>query len=137
MDEKLRRLFFGACCFLALAGGLLAQEPAPEESPEEEFNPLRAEQSLKVGEFYLRKKNYDAAIDRFHDAIRYKPSFALPHRRLGEAYEKKREKLLAVEYYGKYLEILPGAGDAEKVRKRIAKLEREIERDARRRTRSP
>lgn len=143
MDEKLKRLLLSACVFLAMAAGVCAQVPAPEEprdkeaKEEEEFDPLRAEQSLKIGEFYLRKKNYDAAIDRFHDAIRYKPNFALPHRRLGEAYEKKREKARAVEYYRKYLEILPAASDAEKIGKRIARLERDIERDARRRARSP
>jgi Tfp pilus assembly protein PilF len=143
MDGKLQRLLLYAFVLLAMAAGLCAQEPAPAEprnreaKEEEEFDPLRAEQSLKVGEFYLRKKNYDAAIDRFHDAIRYKPNFALPHRRLGEAYEKKREKAKAVEYYRKYLEILPAASDAEKIGKRIARLKREIERDARRRSRSP
>lgn len=143
MDGKPQRFFLAACLFLAMAAGLFAQEPAPAElrekkgQEEKEFDPLRAEQSLKIGEFYLRKKNYDAAIDRFHDAIRYKPNFALPHRRLGETYEKKREKAKAVESYRKYLEILPGASDAEKIGARIARLEREIERDARRRTRSP
>lgn len=137
MGGKLERVLLGFCCLLALGGALWAQEPAPKEPEEVEFNPLRAEQSLKVGEFYLRKKNYDAAIDRFHDAIRYKPDFALPHRRLGEAYEKKREKAKAVEYYRKYLEILPAARDANQIRKRIAKLERELERDGRSRPGSP
>jgi tetratricopeptide (TPR) repeat protein len=130
------RLIFGLLVVLALAAPLPAQEPEPAPPAEEEetFDPLRAEQSLKVGEFYLRKKNYEAAIDRFHDALRYKPNFALPHRRLGEAYEKLGEREKAVEHFRKYLEILPAAGDARRVQRRIERLEREIERRALRRS---
>jgi len=94
------------------------------------YNPFRAEKALEIGEYYLKKGNYDAAIERFKESIGYKPNFALPHRLLGEAYEKKGAKGQAVKYYQKYLEILPHAEDAGKVRKRIEKLTRAIEHEA-------
>lgn len=106
---------------------------APQELP---YDPYRAEKNLEIGMFYLKKKNYDAAIERFQESIRYKPNFARPHRLIAEAYEKKGEKAEAVNYYQKYLEILPQAEDAAKVRRRIEKLTRELERQRARRKRS-
>ena len=104
--------------------------PAPQEPT---FDPYHAEKSVEVGLFYMKKGNYDAAIERFEDATRFKPSFARPYLLLGEAHEKNGENAEAVQSYQKYLEILPSAGDAARVRKRIARLTRELERAARRR----
>ena len=107
-----------------------AREPASQEPI---FDPYRAHKSLEIGMFYMKKGNYDAAIERFEDAARSKPNFARPHLLLGEAYEKKGAKAEAVKAYQKYLEILPSAEDAGKVRKRIAQLNRELQRAAARR----
>jgi tetratricopeptide (TPR) repeat protein len=78
---------------------------------------------MEVGTFYMKKGNYDAAIDRFIDATHFQPKLARPWRLLGEAYEKKRDNGSAIEAYKKYLEIFPGAEDAAKVKKRITMLE--------------
>ncbi len=114
---------------LICPGGLFAQA-----EQEQAFDPYHAEKSVQIGEFYMKKGNYDAAIDRFQDATRYKPNFARPYRLMGEAYEKKGEKDKAVRSYQKYLEILPSAPDSGSVRKRIEKLSRQLERDKRRRS---
>jgi tetratricopeptide (TPR) repeat protein len=124
---------------LASPPAMLAQVSAKEPPPpaakkaEQTFDPYRAEKSVEIGRFYMKKGNYDAAIDRFEDAAHAKPNFALPYRLMGEAYEKKREKAQAVKSYEKYLEILPSAEDGGKVRKRIVQLKSEMERDAKRR----
>src|ERR1700682_1383981 len=94
--------------------------PAP---PEPVFDPLHAERSIEVGTFYLKKGNYDAAIDRFMDATRFQPKLAKPWKLLGESYEKKHENNSAIESYKKYLEVFPGAEDAARIKKRIAMLE--------------
>jgi len=96
---------------------------APPAPAEPVFDPLHAEKSIEVGTFYLKKGNYDAAIDRFLDATRFQPKLARPWRLLGEAYEKKHDTSSAIESYKKYLEVFPGAEDAAKVKKRIAMLE--------------
>lgn len=125
-----------AMCSLGTAGvlataaggdGASAQEPATGAPQETEFNPLKAEKNLEVGKYYLKKGNWDAAIDRLKDSIRYKSNFAEPHRLLGEAYEKKGNLKEAVAFYEKYLKILPGAEDADKVRKRVEKLTEKLE----------
>jgi Tfp pilus assembly protein PilF len=118
-------LLFG---FLGGTGAVSAQEEAT-------FNPLRAEKDIEVGLFYLKKKNYDAAIERFKDAILNKPNFARAHLLLGETYEKKGDKKEAVTWYQKYLEILPTADNVPDIKKRIEKLNKEIEQEAARRKR--
>lgn len=100
------------------------------------YNPYLAEKNLEVGEFYLKKGNYDAAIERLLESIRYKPNYARPHRLLGVAYEKKGEFEEAIRYYNKYLEILPSADDAPQIRKRIEKLKRKQAEKEKRRKRS-
>src|SRR6266436_6788192 len=97
--------------------------PEPPAPAEPVFDPLHAQKSIDVGTFYLKKGNYDAAIDRFIDATRFQPKLAIPWKLLGEAYEKKHDNSDAVESYKKYLELFPNAADAAKVKKRIALLE--------------
>ncbi len=87
------------------------------------FDPFHAEKSIEIGTFYMKKGNYDAAIDRFMEATHYQPTLARPWKLLGEAYEKKQDNGNAIESYKMYLKILPRAEDAAKVRKRIATLE--------------
>ncbi len=146
--RAIRRL--AALCgvtLLWLPAALRAQEPGESSSkhPAEEiekgakptpakpllprFDPLRAEKDIEVGSYYLRKGNVDAAIDRFQDAIEARPNYALPHRLLGEAQERKGLKREAIQSFRKYLEIYPKAEDAQKIRKRIEKLEAARERN--------
>lgn len=127
----LRRLALGAagvmmCASVALAQAPVLQNPPAQAEEEFEFNPLKAEKNLEVGQYYLKKGNYDAAIDRLKDALKYKSNFAAPHRLLGEAYEKKDRYEDAVKHFKRYLEILPSADDAKKVQKRIEKLAERI-----------
>jgi hypothetical protein len=106
--------------------------PPPTEETESEapaapsgpvFDPLHAGRSIDIGTFYLKKGAYDAAIDRFVEASNYQPTLAMPWKLLGEAYEKKREYSKAVDSYNKYLQILPHAPDAAKIKKLISDLE--------------
>src|SRR6202163_523609 len=98
-----------------------SETPAAPSGPV--FDPLHAGRSMDVGRFYLNKGAYDAAIDRFVEASNYQPTLAAPWKLLGEAYEKKREYAKAVESYKKYLQILPRAADAAKIKKTISDLE--------------
>lgn len=90
------------------------------------WDPLRAEKDLEVGQFYMKKGDIDAAIDRFEDAAAAKPGFAIPYRYLGEAQEKKGQKREAIKAYTRYLDLYPHAEDKDKVRKKIDKLWSEV-----------
>lgn len=91
------------------------------------WDPLRAEKDLEVGQYYMRKGDVDAAMDRFEDAIMAKPGYALPFRYLGEAQEKKGLKREAVKSYSRYLDLYPHAEDKAKIEKKIEKLRAEVE----------
>lgn len=122
-----------AMLVLLWGGCAAARAQAPlQAGPEPPFDPYHAEKSIEVGQYYMKKGNYDAAIERFREAARYQPNLARAHLLLGEAHDKKGNKAEAVKAYRKYLEILPRAEDAGKVRKRIAKLSRDLDRAARR-----
>ena len=103
-----------------------ATQNAPDQPT---WDPLRAEKDLEVGQFYLKKGDLDAAIDRFQDAILAKPGYAIPFRYLGEAQEKSGLKKQAVKSFQRYLDLYPHAEDADKVRKKIDKLYKEIEKE--------
>ena len=91
------------------------------------WDPLRAEKDLEVGQYYMRKGDVDAAIDRFQDATTAKPGYAIPFRLLGEAQEKKGLKKQAIKSYQRYLDLFPHAEDRDKVQKKIDKLFKEVE----------
>lgn len=93
------------------------------------WNPQKAEKDLEVGQYYMRKGDVDAAIDRFQEAAIAKPGFALPFRYLGEAQEKKGLKKQAIKSYQRYLDLYPKAEDGEKIKKKIEKLYKETEKD--------
>ena len=93
------------------------------------WDPLRAEKDIEVGEHYMHKGDYDAAIDRFQDAIEAKPGYAIPFRYLGEAQEKKGLKKQAIKSYQRYLDLYPHAEDGSRIKKKLEKLYKEVERE--------
>jgi tetratricopeptide (TPR) repeat protein len=106
------------------------KDTATQNAPDQPtWDPLRAEKDLEVGQYYMRKGDVDAAIDRFQDATTAKPGYAIPFRYLGEAQEKKGLKKQAIKSYQRYLDLYPHAEDGEKVRKKIDKLYKEVEKE--------
>ena len=95
------------------------------------WDPLRSEKDLEVGQYYMKRGDLDAAIDRFRDATVAKPGYAIPFRFLGEAQEKKGLKKQAIKSYQRYLDLYPHAEDGDKIRKKIDKLYKEVERGKR------
>src|ERR1700720_4587504 len=154
--RRLLHWMLGTAGIIPLMAGapLRAQDPAPESSskpaeaptpkkPEKKqksdtatqnasdqpaWDPLRAEKDLEVGQYYMRKGDLDAAIDRFQDATTAKPGYAIPFRFLGEAQEKKGLRKQAIASYSRYLDLYPHAEDGDKIRKKIDKLRNEVAR---------
>jgi tetratricopeptide (TPR) repeat protein len=107
------------------------KDTATQNSPDQPtWDPLRAEKDLEVGQYYLKKGDVDAAIDRFQDATTAKPGYAIPFRYLAEAQEKKGLKKQAIKSYQRYLDLYPHAEDGDKIRKKIEKLHREIDKES-------
>jgi tetratricopeptide (TPR) repeat protein len=106
------------------------KDSATQSAPDQPiWDPLRADKDMEVGQYYLRKGDVDAAIDRFQDATLAKPGFAIPFRYLGEAQEKKGLKKQAIKSYQRYLDLFPHAEDGERIKKKIDKLYKEVEKE--------
>jgi hypothetical protein len=59
--------------------GKQKKDTATQNAPDQPtWDPLRAEKDLEVGQYYMRKGDVDAAIDRFQDATTAKPGYAIP-----------------------------------------------------------
>ena len=106
------------------------KDSATKNAPDQpKWDPLRAENDIDVGRHYMRMGDLDAAIDRFQDAIESKPGYAIPFRYLGEAQEKKGLKKQAVKSYQRYLDLYPHAEDGARIKKKLEKLYKEVERE--------
>jgi Tfp pilus assembly protein PilF len=87
------------------------------------YDPHRAAKDIEVGEYYLRHKNYRAALDRFNEALLYKPRDADATYRLAQTQDKMDLVDLAYQSYQAYLQIFPGgpfAKDSQEAIKRLA-----------------
>jgi tetratricopeptide (TPR) repeat protein len=89
-----------------------------------EYSPLLAEKSLKVGDFYYKRGNYDAAIPRYQDAIEFQPNLFAAYDALGRTYEKKGDKDRALAVYKDYIAKYPDSSKATEFKSRSAKLEK-------------
>jgi tetratricopeptide (TPR) repeat protein len=120
------------CCaaaFALAAQDPKTQKPAEVEPPEEDeavrqqteytFNPLQAEQELKIGQYYLRKGSFRAAAKRFEEATKWNPSLGEAFLRWGEALAKAGDEKAAATAWRRYLEVEPQGKEAARLRKRL------------------
>ena len=102
---------------------------APSDNPSDvqEFhpwNPMRAMKDVEVGDYYFKRKNYRAALDRYREALYWKDNDAVASFRLAVCQEKLGDKAEAKKYYEQYLKVLPEgpfAKDAHASLDRLAK----------------
>ena len=71
------------------------------------WNPMKALKDIEVGDYYFKRKNYKAALDRYKEALYFKDNDALATFRLAVCQEKVGDKAEAKKYYEQYLKILP------------------------------
>ena len=94
MSHRFQHFLFSGFVALCVGAACPAQQPPrhrqtkqqkESEPPEEDdaakpteyaFNPLQAEHELKVGEFYMKKGSYAAAVARFTEATKWNPTLA-------------------------------------------------------------
>jgi tetratricopeptide (TPR) repeat protein len=102
-------------------------EDNPEDSDVQEvhpWNPLKALKDVEVGDYYFKRKNYRAALDRYKEALFYKDNDAIASFRLAQCQEKMGDKLEAKKYYEQYLKILPEGEFAKEARTSLDRLEK-------------
>ena len=90
------------------------------------WNPMKALKDVEVGDFYFKRKNYKAALERYKEALYYKDGDAVASFRLAVCQERLGNKAEAKKYFEQYLKILPEgpfAKDAHASLDRIAKAQ--------------
>jgi tetratricopeptide (TPR) repeat protein len=106
--------------------GVASSDPEAEPSGEVQemhpFNPYRALKDDEVGDFYMKRKNYRAALARYQDALVWKEKDAVANFRMAQCYEKLDQPGDAITHYQEYLKILPGGPFAKDAQKSLEKL---------------
>ena len=82
------------------SGGTDVEEMRP-------FDPHKAAKDVEVGQYYLKRKNYRAALDRFNEALLYKPNDAEATFYLATTQDKLELYNLAYRNYRAYMTLLP------------------------------
>jgi tetratricopeptide (TPR) repeat protein len=101
------------------------KEPAPAETDEsvlQPWDPHKAAKDVEVGQYYLKIKNYRAALERFNHALIYKQNDAEATYGLAVTQEKLDLLALADQNYRKYLEILPNGPKSKEAQEAIQRL---------------
>ena len=88
------------------------------------WNPMKAMKDVEVGDFYFKRKNYRAALDRYKEALFYKDNDAMASLRLAQCQEKLGEKAEAKKYYQQYLKILPEGEFAKEAHAGLERLDK-------------
>jgi tetratricopeptide (TPR) repeat protein len=86
------------------------------------WDPHKAMKDIEVGDFYFKRKNYRAALDRYQEALLYKPNDAVSNFQIGQCLEKMKRPDEARAHYEAYLKILPQgplSGEAHKALERL------------------
>jgi tetratricopeptide (TPR) repeat protein len=96
-------------------------------SKEKSYNPMEAEKSVKVGNFYFKKKNYAAAIQRYLEALEYQPSLIVAYEALARAYEKNGNNEKALQVYRDCIQKNPSSTKVSEFQSRISRLEKKID----------
>ncbi|HWR35496.1 MAG TPA: tetratricopeptide repeat protein [Clostridia bacterium] len=86
------------------------------------YDPHKAEKNIEIGDFYFKKKNFEAAASRYREALSWKPNDAVATFRLGQSLESLGQGADARQAYEEYLKILPNGPSAEYAKKAVERL---------------
>jgi tetratricopeptide (TPR) repeat protein len=102
-----------------------AEGKEESEAPKpKEYDPHLARESLKVGNFYLKRGNFVGAVERFKDATEYQPNLFEAWESLARAHEKNDNPSQAVEVFREFMKKNPDSPKVVEAEARIARLTR-------------
>lgn len=99
------------------------KEEEKVEQPKE-YNPQLASQNLKVGNYYFKKKNYDAAIQRYIEAIGFQPNLSEAYSALARAYEKNGSLSKAIQAFKAFIQNNPDSPKVAEFQAQAEKLQK-------------
>ena len=99
-----------------------SDEMSPDVQEFHPWDPHKALKDIEVGDFYLKRKNYRAALDRYQEALIWKPNDAIANFRMAQCFEKLDQPEQARTHYEEYLRILPHGPLSAEAQKGLEKL---------------
>jgi tetratricopeptide (TPR) repeat protein len=103
------------------------KESVRDDAVPKEQNPLLAKENIDIGNFYFKRKNYTAAIQRYLDAIEYQPGSVQAHEALARAYEKSDQIAKAIDTCTDFIRKNPDSAQVPKFREKLNKLEKKLQ----------
>jgi len=88
----------------------------------QKWDPHKAAKDIEVGDFYYKRKNYRAALERYKEALVFKPNDAVATYRLAECHDRTGNAAEAIAHYQDYLKILPHGPFATEAQKALERL---------------
>ncbi len=126
------RALLSVLVFLTSGPVVYPQRQQARSAPADPVRPYAspsAAKSVEIGDYYLGRRKFNAALSRFQEALKTDPHYAPAYRELGKTYERMGNPQKALESYRKYLDELPSAQDArddKRIHKAIARMEKEL-----------
>jgi tetratricopeptide (TPR) repeat protein len=99
------------------------EDPSSDVKEFHPWNPHKALKDIEVGDFYFKRRNYHAALDRYSEALVWKSGDAIANFRMAQCFEKLDQPDEAVTHYLEYLKILPHGPLAGEAQKALEKLQ--------------
>jgi len=100
------------------------KEPAPD--PPKEPDPARSKENLNIGNMYLKRRNYSAAISRYIEAIAWLENSIPAHEALARAYEKNGDFTRAIQTLEAVIEKNPDSAKNKGFQAKIAGLRKKL-----------
>ncbi len=85
-------------------------------------DPVEAQRHIKVGDFYFKRKNFEAAEERYREAIKYFPRRPNAYLKLIHALEKTEKFEEALVVCREFIEANPEAPQVDQFQARIKEL---------------
>lgn len=102
---------------------VLIRDERPAGEPEVfEHNPAKARKYVEVGDFYSKRKKFEAAESRYRDAIRYDTTWHESYEKLIKLLEKQDRITDALEVCQTFIEANPESKKLKDFNKRAAAL---------------
>jgi len=108
---------------------LIRADPDEMEKEEEKIkihDPEQAKKSVEIGDFYAKRKNYDAAEMRYREAIEYNLKWDVSYRKLIKLLEKQDKYAAAMEICRLFIENNPDSEKVKSFQKSAQKLQKKL-----------
>ena len=108
---------------------VLVRADPEEDQVEEEIivhDPVQAKKSVEIGDFYLKRDNFEAAEQRYREAIQYNLKWDKSYKKLIKLLEKQEDFQAAIEVCKEFIQNNPTSKEVKDFEKTEEKLKEKL-----------